>query len=192
MKKIILASTSPRRREILSKYNINLEIMSSDVDEKVLPDEEPIQVAMALAFQKAHSIASKLDDNCIVLAADTIVFKEEILGKPTDDIDAYEMLNKLNGRIHQVITGIAIIDTESNKKIIDYEITNVKLKKLTKDKIERYINTGEFKDKAGSYGIQGYGETLVEWIEGSYSNVVGLPIAKIDSIFENMYNINLL
>ncbi|MGF7056502.1 nucleoside triphosphate pyrophosphatase [Brassicibacter mesophilus] len=192
MKKIILASTSPRRREILSKYNINLEIMSSDVDEKVLPDEEPIQVAMALAFQKAHSIASKLDDNCIVLAADTIVFKEEILGKPTDDIDAYEMLNKLNGHIHQVITGIAIIDTETNKKIVDYEITNVKLKKLTKDKIKRYINTGEFKDKAGSYGIQGYGETLVEWIEGSYSNVVGLPIAKIDSIFDNMYNINLL
>ena len=192
MKKIILASASPRRREILSKYNINFEVISSDVDEKILPDEEPAQVAMALAFQKAYSIASKLDNNFIVLAADTIVFKDEILGKPVDSIDALEMLNKLNGQIHQVITGIALIETQTNKKIVDYEITNVKFKKISKEKIERYINTGEYTDKAGSYGIQGYGEILIDWIEGSYSNAVGLPIAKIDSIFEKYYNINLL
>ncbi len=192
MKKIILASSSPRRREILSKYNIIFDIMSSEIIEKVLPNENPIQVAMSLAFQKAHDITTKLDNNSIVLAADTIVFKDRILGKPTDRKDAFEMLRMLNGEVHQVITGIALFDTSTCSKMVDYEVTNVKFKKLSLEKIEKYLDTEEYKDKAGSYGIQGYGEVLVDWIEGSYSNVVGLPIAKIDSIFEKYYNINLL
>jgi len=189
MRKIILASSSPRRREMLSKYGINIEVISSDICENVLATEEPIQVAMALAFQKAHSIALNHKDS-VVIAADTIVFKDGILGKPKDRNEAFKMLKLLSGEIHQVITGIAVID--ENTKTIDYEISNVKFKKLSIDKIERYINTEEYKDKAGAYGIQGYGELLVEWIEGSYSNIVGLPITKIDNILEKHYNINLL
>lgn len=189
MKKIILASSSPRRREILSKYNISIEIISSDINERVLDDEDPIQVAMSLAFQKGYDVASKHEGD-IVLAADTIVYKEKILGKPKNSIEAFEMLKVLSGEIHQVITGIAIIS--KHNKIIDYEISHVKFKKLSTKKIEKYIDTGEYKDKAGAYGIQGYGELLVDWIEGSYSNIVGLPVSKIDDILENYYNINLL
>lgn len=192
MKKIVLASSSPRRKEILRRYNREFEVITSNIDEKVLSDDDPLQVAMSLAFQKAEDIANKLDSDAIVIAADTVVFMNSVLGKPNDEIDAYRILESLSGKKHLVITGIAIIDTTLRKKIVDYEITKVKFRDLQPDKINRYINTGEYKDKAGAYGIQGYGEILVDWIEGSYSNVVGLPIVKLDKLLERHFDTKIL
>ncbi|WIV10595.1 Maf family protein [Proteiniborus sp. MB09-C3] len=192
MKKIILASSSPRRREILERYDVDFEIIKSHVNEKVSFGDDPFQVVMSLAFQKAEDISSKLDSNAIVIAADTVVYMNSVIGKPKDEIDAYRILEKLSGKEHLVITGITIIDTSLGKKIIDYETTKVKFRELQPEKINRYISTGEFKDKAGAYGIQGYGEILVDWIEGSYSNVVGLPIVKVDKLLERYFNTKIL
>ncbi len=192
MKKIVLASSSPRRKKILSKYNIDFETMTSHIDEEISSDDDPIQVVMSLAFQKAEDIANRLDFDAIVIAADTIVYMEKVLGKPKDKIDAYRTLESLSGKEHLVITGIAIIDINLGKKVIDYEITKVKFRELQPEKINKYIDTGEFIDKAGAYGIQGYGEILVEWIEGSYSNVVGLPIVKLDKLLERHFKTKIL
>jgi septum formation protein len=192
MMEIVLASSSPRRKEILSRYNVNVKIVKSNIEEKIDKSEEPEIAAMSLAFQKALDVSSRLDDDNIVLAADTIVYCDKILGKPKDDEEAFEMLKMLSGKEHYVITGICIINTGSNKKVIDYVKTRVKFRELTKEKIKKYISTGEHKDKAGAYGIQGYGAVLVESIEGSYSNVVGLPISKVDFLLEEYFNIKLL
>ncbi|MFA5524440.1 MAG: nucleoside triphosphate pyrophosphatase [Tissierellales bacterium] len=192
MKKIILASSSPRRREILERYNVDFQIIKSHIEENISFNDNPFQVVMSLAFQKAEDISKNLDYDAIVLAADTIVFLDRIIGKPKDEIDAYKILQSLSGKEHSVITGIAIIDTSTGKKIVDYEITKVKFRELQAEKIKSYISTGEFKDKAGAYGIQGYGEILVDWIEGPYSNVVGLPIVKVDKLLERHFNTKIL
>lgn len=192
MKKIILASSSPRRREILEKYNVDFQIIKSHIDEKVSNRDDPFQVVMSLAFQKAEDISKVLNYDALVIAADTIVYMDRVIGKPKDEIDAFRILESLSGKEHLVITGIAIIDTNLGKKIIDYETTKVKFRELQPEKIKSYISTGEFRDKAGAYGIQGYGEILVDWIEGSYSNVVGLPIVKIDKLLERHFDIKIL
>lgn len=192
MKKIILASSSPRRKEILEKYNVDFQIIKSYVDEKVSKNDDPYQVVMSLAFQKAENISKGLDYEAIVLAADTVVYMDRVIGKPRDEKDAYRILESLSGKEHLVITGIAIIDTSLGKKIVDYEVTKVKFRELQPEKINSYLSTGEFKDKAGAYGIQGYGEILVDWIEGPYSNVVGLPIVKIDKLLERHFNTKIL
>lgn len=192
MKKIILASSSPRRREILERYNVDFQIIKSHIDEKVSFNDDPFQVVMSLAFQKAEDIAKGLDFDAIVIAADTVVYLDRVIGKPKDERDAYRILEDLSGREHSVITGIALIDTSLGKKIVDYEITKVKFRELQPKKINSYISTGEFKDKAGAYGIQGYGEILVDWIEGPYSNVVGLPIVKVDKLLERHFYTKIL
>lgn len=192
MKKIVLASSSPRRREILEKYNVDFQIFKSHISEKISFNDEPFQVVMSLAFQKAEDISNGLDFDAIVLAADTIVYLDKVIGKPKDELDAYRILESLSGKEHSVITGIAIIDTSLGKKVVDYEITKVKFRELQPEKINRYLSTEEFKDKAGAYGIQGYGEILVDWIEGSYSNVVGLPIVKVDKLLERHFNTKIL
>lgn len=192
MRRIVLASSSPRRKEILGRYYSDFEIITSHIDEKVSSDEDPIQVVMSLAFQKAEDIAYKLDSDAIVIAADTVVYMNSVLGKPKDESDAYRMLESLSGKEHLVITGLAIIDTNIGKKVIDYETTKVKFRELQPEKINRYISTREFKDKAGAYGIQGYGEILVDWIEGSYSNIVGLPIVKLDKLLERHFDTKIL
>lgn len=192
MKKLILASSSPRRREILERYNLDFQIIKSHIDEKVSFNDDPFQVVMSLAFQKAEDIAKGLDFDAIVIGADTVVYLDRVIGKPKDEIDAYRILEDLSGREHSVITGIALIDTNLGKKIVDYEITKVKFRELQPEKINSYISTGEFKDKAGAYGIQGYGEILVDWIEGPYSNVVGLPIVKVDKLLERHFYTKIL
>lgn len=192
MKRIVLASSSPRRKEILEKYIDNFEIVTSEVKEIIMPDDDPIQLTMALAFQKAESVAKKIDYPALIIAADTVVYLNKILGKPKDEEDAYEILNSLSGKIHYVISGISIYDTISETKVIDYEITKVKFRELQSEKIIKYIETGEVMDKAGAYAIQGYGEILVDWIEGSYSNIVGLPITKLDKLLERHFKMKLL
>ncbi|KPU27849.1 septum formation inhibitor Maf [Caloranaerobacter sp. TR13] len=192
-KRIILASGSPRRKELLSKFNIDFDIVQSDIPELVNDFDEPKQTAMSLAFQKANDVSLKMTNGEIVIAADTIVvFERKILGKPRSESEAFEMLFKLSGKTHSVITGFAIIETGTHNKIIDYTETIVKFKDLTSDQIKRYIRTREYLDKAGAYAIQGYGSIFVEWIKGSYWNVVGLPISKLDSILEKYFGVRLL
>ncbi len=193
MNKLILASSSPRRKKLLEKYDLNISIIEPKIQEIQRIDESPEQVAMALAFEKAYNVSCGLKNHEIVIGADTIViFNNKILGKPSNNKEAYEMLSLLNGKEHKVISGISIIKSNSNIKLVDYEETLVKFRKLSKLEIERYIETGEPLGKAGSYGIQGYGEILVGKINGNYSNVVGLPIGKLDSLLKKNFNMKIL
>lgn len=188
MDRIVLASGSPRRKEILEKYDIDLLVEKSNVKEKINNGERPEQIAMSLALIKALDLSKKYSKD-IVIGADTIVIIDDIiLGKPIDRKDAYNTLSKLSGRYHQVITGISLIKEEMNIKIIDYEDTKVKFRELTDSMINRYIDTGEPFDKAGAYGIQGLGQILVENIDGCYLNVVGLPLTKIDKLLYKHFN----
>ncbi|NLV89838.1 MAG: septum formation protein Maf [Tissierellia bacterium] len=193
MEKIILASSSPRRIEFLKKYNLNPIVVKAEIQERTVEGEKPEQIAMSLAFEKAFWVSNQFNNGEIIIGADTIVvYKDEILGKPKDKEDAFRMLKALSGEEHSVITGICIIKANTNIKIVDYEQTLVKFRELTDEKILNYIGTNEPMDKAGAYGIQGFGEILVDKIMGSYSNVVGLPIGKLDYILNKYFNINML
>lgn len=188
---IILASGSPRRKEILENTNLKFSVITSDIDERIFENEEPIQLVLRLAFEKCMSVAQN-NPSDLVIGADTIVVLDnEILGKPKNEEEAFNTLSKLSNREHQVITGMSIVNLENEKKIVDYAISNVKFKKLTDQDIKDYINTKECLDKAGSYGIQGYGALLVEEIKGDYFNIVGLPISKLSDILKINFDINL-
>ena len=188
---IILASGSPRRKEILENTNLKFSVITSDIDERIFENEEPIQLVLRLAFEKCMSVAQN-NPSDLVIGADTIVVLDnEILGKPKNEEEAFNTLSKLSNREHQVITGMSIVNLENEKKIVNYAISNVKFKKLTDQDIKDYISTKECLDKAGSYGIQGYGALLVEEIKGDYFNIVGLPISKLSDILKINFNINL-
>lgn len=190
--KIILASGSPRRKEMLERFNLEPVIIKSNIDEKIFIDQEPIQIAMSLAFEKAYEVSNSFMDD-LVIGADTIVVNDGlILGKPKDEEDAFNMLRSLSSKTHEVITGISLIDKSRDLKFVDYECTQVKFKYLSDRLIKTYLNTGEYKDKAGSYGIQGKGAVLVEKINGCYSNVVGLPLSKLDYLLSRYFNLNIL
>lgn len=192
MEEIILASASPRRREILEKYKIEHEILKSNIIEKTNPADRPEVTAMGLAFEKAMDIARGNPDKVIIGADTLVVYKDEILGKPKDKEDARRILEILNGKSHKVITGLSLIHLVSQRKVIDYEVTKVKFRKLDKEFIERYVETNQPLDKAGAYGIQDYGALLVESIEGCYLNVVGLPLVKLDKLLSKYFNYNIL
>jgi septum formation protein len=181
MDRILLASKSPRRIEILGKY-CELDIVPAQIEEVCHTRMRPEEFVMALSLKKALHIAVKDGKKGLIIAADTIVYKEEILEKPKDRSDAFRMLKVLSGAIHYVYTGFSIIDEEIPLRIIDYDVTEVEFYNHSDDMINSYLDTGEFADKAGAYGIQGFGELLVKSIKGSYSNVVGLPIGKINEI----------
>ena len=188
---IILASASPRRKEILENTKLKFDIIKSDIDEIILEKEAPIQAVMRLAFEKSMDIASK-NENDLIIAADTVVVLDEnILGKPKDKEEAYNMIRSLSGRTHEVITGISLVNLGLSKKIIDYVVSTVKFKELSDEDIKDYIHTNESLDKAGAYGIQGYGAMLVEKIEGDYFNIVGLPISKLSDLLKKHFSINL-
>ncbi len=192
MENIILASSSPRRKEILEKYNLHPTIINSNIIEKSYSGEKPSQIAMSLSFQKSYNV-SMLYQEQIVIGADTIVvYENEILGKPKDKDDAFRILKLLNGKYHSVITGISIVQNSTNIKVVDYETTKVKFRELSHNKLKDYINTNEPMDKAGAYGIQGYGALLVEKIDGCYLNVVGLPLVKLDFLLNKFFKISLL
>lgn len=188
---IILASGSPRRREILANTNAKFDVLTSDVDERIFKFEEPTQLVLRLAFEKCMDIATNNPESLVIGADTIVVLDNEILGKPKNEDEAFDMLSKLSNREHQVITGMSIVNIENNKKIVDYTISNVKFKNLTDQDIRDYISTGECLDKAGSYGIQGYGALLVKEIQGDYFNIVGLPISKLSDILKVNFNINL-
>ena len=190
---IVLASASPRRKELLSNLNLDFKIMKSNIEEFVNDKDTPESVAMSLSFQKAIDIANKTSENNIVIGADTIVvLDEKILGKPMNEQDAFNTLTQLSGKYHEVITGICVLRLSDNKKIVDYEVTKVKMREFSESEIRRYIKTTEPMDKAGSYGIQGYGSLLVEKINGDYFNVVGLPVSKLGQILYRHFDVNII
>lgn len=179
-KKIILASASPRRKEILSKYVKDFEVIVSNIDEtfnKNLPVDE---VVINIAKSKCLDVYSKVNKNSIIISADTIVcYNNKIYGKPASKNDAIKTLKELRGQTHSVITAVYCIDTDSNRHCYFTDETLVTFYNFDDNIIEKYINTNEYIDKAGSYAIQGYGSILVEKINGNYDNVVGLPISKL-------------
>lgn len=186
MAKLVLASKSPRRRELLENLGVDFQIMTEEVEEDMTSNVVPTELAMYNALQKARALLPRLQDEDIVLAADTIVVKEGIMGKPQNQGEALEMLRSLSGRQHEVITAVAMIEWPSGKERTDYVITQVFFKALTDELINRYIASGEPMDKAGAYGIQGQAALFVEKIMGDYYNVVGLPLFKIEEML-NMY-----
>jgi septum formation protein len=183
--KIVLASASPGRAALLKQLGITFHVARSDIDEKLNATEDPRRQALDLSREKAAAAAAKYR-NAIVIAADTLgLFEGEVIGKPTDAADAGRMLKRLSGNIHTVITGLTVTDTGSGKTISSCVETRVHIKELSDDEIAAYIKTGEPLNKAGAYGIQGLGGALVDWIEGDYSNVVGLPLSCLAGILKD-------
>jgi septum formation protein len=176
MKHIILASASPRRKEILELADLKFDVMPSDAQE-ITTKTAPNEVVMELASIKAKDIYKKSEKQSMVVGADTVVaYQGQILGKPADEADAKRMLTMLSGQTHEVYTGVCVIEDGKTKTF--YEETKVTFYEISDEQIDRYIKTGEPMDKAGSYGIQGKAAVFIKGIEGDYYNVVGFPIAR--------------
>lgn len=185
MKKIILASSSPRRQEILRQIGLHFEVKTKEVDETIPAGIPPHQAVSELAYRKAWGTAH-LEPEAIVIGADTIVLHENrILGKPLDRSDAVETLRSLSGSEHLVITGFCVIEAATGKVVRANETTRVFFRRLTDAEINAYVESGEPMDKAGSYGIQGLGAVLVEKIDGCYFNVVGLPVSHLSQVLKS-------
>ena len=182
--RVVLASASPRRRQLLDLIGIEHEVRPANIDESMRPRENPRRHAERLAREKATAIA-KRDPDLITIAADTIVVvNRKVLGKPKDAEDAARMLSLLSGREHVVTTAVAV--SRGRKLRSAVEEVRVKFRRLRDDEIEAYIATGEPMDKAGAYGIQGFGATIVERIEGDYFAVMGLPIVRLVGLLRDV------
>ena len=176
MKTIILASASPRRKELLEKIGLKFVVEPSESEEEIDSELEPDEFVRQISIKKAKSVAVR-HKNAIIIAADTIgVIGKKILGKPHTENEARKMLHEISGKSHLVITGFTVLDTATNKILSRTVNTKVYIKKLTKQEIDAYVKTGEPMDKAGAYAIQGRGAVIVEKIEGDYYNVMGLPL----------------
>lgn len=182
MKRIILASQSPRRKELLNQISLKFEIFPSQIDEEMDNKKSIIDNVETLALKKAKDVAKKIQGEALIIGADTMVVQNEILGKPSNIQEARQMLSKLSGKSHQVITGLSVIDASNNKDYTSHQITKVTMKNYGLLEIDNYIASGECWDKAGSYAIQGLGALLVKEIYGDYYNVVGLPISLLDDL----------
>ena len=186
--RMILASASPRRRELLSQIGIEHEVIPINKDE-ILPKMHPAKAAEALSRGKALDVAKDIDDKAVIIGADTVVaYAGEILGKPKNEEDAFRMLNMLQGEEHEVYTGVTFVVKENGREYIESfcESTKVMMYPASEEEIWAYIATGEPMDKAGAYGIQGRAAAFVKKIEGDYNNVVGLPIARLYQILKNL------
>ena len=175
---MILASQSPRRRELLGQMGFSFTVRPAKGEELPHPELTPAQLVGELARQKALEVSAEAEADDVVVAADTVVAIDgKVLGKPHDKVHAAQMLSALSGREHTVYTGVAV--KRGKTLLVEHEATQVRFRPLTEREIDLYIQTGEPMDKAGSYGIQGYGALLVEGIRGDYFNVVGLPICRL-------------
>lgn len=180
--RLCLASSSPRRQELLRSLGLNFVVSPSGIDETRKSRETPADYARRIAKWKALEVAAHRGGD-LIIAADTIVVVDgEILGKPATLDDARTMLRTLSGRWHEVLTALCLIALPSRRTVSGLERTQVKFARLTRAEIDWYLSTGEFTDKAGAYAIQGYGSLLIERIEGDYFNVVGLPIRLLDRL----------
>ncbi|MEI6316437.1 MAG: nucleoside triphosphate pyrophosphatase [bacterium] len=178
-RKIILASTSPRRKELLAKTGLAFEICPGDYEEDMTLQMEPKELAKFLSLGKAQSVVSKFPD-ALIIGSDTFLsFEDKVLGKPHTPEKAKEMLQMLRGNMHSVLTGYAIIDTKNNKIINDVVETKVCFKNYSDQEIDEYIATGEPLERAGGYAIQEIGKKLVEKIDGDLDSAIGLPVKNI-------------
>lgn len=184
MRRLILASASPRRRELLAQAGFTFEVHPAHINEDLHAGEDPIDYVVRLAREKAEAVyAQTADTDAVTLGADTTVTLDgHILAKPEDAADAARMLRLLSGRTHRVITGVAIASSIGVE--VAAEVTGVQFLTLSDDEIAAYIETGEPMDKAGAYGIQGYAAKWIPRIEGCYFNVVGLPLAMVSTMLE--------
>ena len=182
--KIILASASDRRIELLSRIVDDFTVKVSDFDESIVKLKESIEEYVEeIALGKAKVVAENIKEDSIIIAADTVVVLDnKILGKPKDKEDAFNILSSLSGRSHEVYTSLVLINTKSGKILKNTVPTEVKFSELTEKEITEYINSGEPMDKAGAYGIQGRGGVFVEGIKGCYYNVVGLPLSRLKNL----------
>ena len=179
MRRIVLASASPRRKELLRQIGLRFEVDPGDYDEEAASASGPEEIARELSLGKARSVAGRHAD-AIIIAADTlVVLGDRVFGKPRTAAEAWDMLRALHGRTHSVITGFTIIDTANGRAVTRSAETRVHLRKLAPGEIDAYVRTREPLGKAGGYAIQGRGAVLVDRIEGDYSNVVGLPLAAL-------------
>ena len=192
MSNLVLASASPRRRELLTQAGFSFEILPAHIPEDPLPDEDPIAYVTRLAREKAQAVLAQLLSDApaltqwtVVGADTTVTLDNHILGKPEDAADAARMLRLLSGRTHRVITGVAVV-TE-NRIEVAAEVTAVRFLTLSEEEIDAYIATGEPTDKAGAYAIQGYAARWIPRIEGCYFNVVGLPLALVCALLEAVH-----
>lgn len=191
--KIVLASSSPRRKDLLKSVGIDFIVKSSDIDETFDDGLSIVENVNKLALEKAMEVSKNFSGEHIVIGADTIVIIEgKVLGKPKDAEEAKYMLGLLSGNKHQVITSIALYPTSKNlKETVSYCSTNVYFKKLSDKEIDNYIKTGESMDKAGSYALQGIGSLFIDKVEGCYTNVIGLSLPLLYDMLKK-YNINLI
>ncbi len=187
--RLVLASASPRRSALLSQIGLTFEVRPSDIVEPphtTYSNDPASEVTQKLALLKAAAVSQHFDD-ALIIGADTLVSLDgELLGKPTDDADAFKMLTHLSGTCHEVVTGVALVDTQTEREVVWSETTQVYFRELQSTEIDAYIASGEASDKAGAYGIQGRGAVFVRRIEGCYFNVVGLPLA---SLVEHLFNL---
>ena len=179
---IILASKSPRRRALLEQMGVrDFRIVTPDIDEHMDRGLPPAELVRQISLEKAQAVAAQADPNAVIIAADTVVALDGVvLGKPADKEEAFRMLSLLSGNRHQVYTGLTVLRGE--QVFSQWEETAVTFRSLTAEEIEAYIATGEPMDKAGAYGIQGYGALFIEGISGDYYNVMGLPVCRLGQI----------
>ena len=176
---IILASQSPRRRELLERMGIkNFRIVTPDIDEHMERELPPEELVRRISAEKARAVREQAGMDAVVIAADTVVALDgAVLGKPADELEAFKMLSTLSGCRHQVYTGLTVLRGEERHTVS--EETTVAFRELSEEEISCYIQTGEPMDKAGAYGIQGFGALLIEGIQGDYYNVMGLPVCRL-------------
>lgn len=187
---IILASASPRRQELLASAGVTFSVVPGDIDETPYPGEEPTAHVVRLAEEKAREASARAAGRFFIGADTIVVLEGEILGKPRDEADAAVMLRKLSNRMHHVITGFAVVDHESGRTVSRAVSTEVYFRKITDAEIAAYIATGCPLDKAGAYAIQGGAASMVEKINGSYTNVVGLPLCEVVGALRELAAVN--
>ena len=198
MRRIVLASKSLDRRKLFNLAKINFEVLETNVDEEKFKSKinDPIQLVTLLAEKKlnhAKKILEQENKDAIIIAADTVVeCNNEIIGKAKDENHAFEILKKLSNSTHNLITGFAITETNNPKLIVDYDITSVKFLDLSEEDIREYIKSEEWKGRAGAYSIRERASLFIESVNGSISNVIGLPMQKIYVILKNEFSLNLL
>ena len=187
---IILASQSPRRKELMGQIGLKFKVISPNVDEHMEGNPSPAQLVEELSLRKAQAVRAGADEDDLIIAADTVVVLDgAVLGKPEDEREAFAMLSALSGNRHYVYTGVTVL--RDGRAVTQHEVTTVTFRELEPDEISSYIATGEPMDKAGAYGIQGLGALLVSGIEGDYFNVMGLPVYRLGRILAG-FGIDLL
>ena len=175
--KLILASKSPRRAELLRAAGWSFAAVPADIDETLRDNETPVNYVKRLAIEKAEAVAGRVSTGLILAADTTVVIDDHVLGQPTDDEDARRMLKLLNGTWHEVLTGVALVRAgQVENAVSDYERTRVKFSQMSDEEIDWYVLTSEPRGKAGAYGIQGRASIFIEEIQGDYFNIVGLPL----------------